>query len=136
MSDPVLEVQAALIAYLRGQASLTAWLGDPVRVYDQLPKRVMYPYVTFGRVRTQSIGGIGPEVTEQVVNLLCVSRYAGTGEVKAMAAELRALLDEVELGIEGQRLVSLRVAYVDVFRATDYRTIYGVVRLRVVSEGA
>lgn len=134
MSDPVLDLQAALIAYLRGSEVLTAWLGDPPRVYDQLPKGVVYPYVTFGRVTAQSIGGIGAEVTEQVLSLLCVSRYDGTEEVKAMAAALRGLLDEAELAVGGQHLVSLRVAYVDVFRAVDNRTIYGVVRLRAVTE--
>lgn len=134
MSDPVLELQAALIAWLRGQGVLQTWLGDPVRFYDQLPQAVEYPYVTFGRVTAQSIGGLGAEVTEQTLNLLCVSRHAGTEEVKAMAGALRELLDGAELSVAGQHLVSLRVVFVDVFRAADNRTIYGVVRIRAVSE--
>lgn len=134
MSDAVLDVQAALIAYLRGQVALQAWLGNPVRVYDQLPRGVVYPYVTFGRVTAQAIGGVGAEVTEQVVNLMCVSRYEGTAEVKAMVAALRGVLDEAGIEVEGQHLVSIRVLYVDVFRAVDNRTIYGLVRLRVVTE--
>ena len=82
----------------------------------------------------QAIGGIGAEVTEQVLNLTCVSRYTGTGEVKAMTGEIRALLDGAELSVGGQHLVSLRVVFVDVFRAADNLTIYGLVRLRAVSE--
>jgi hypothetical protein len=134
MSDPVLDLQAALLDYLRGQASLALWLGTPARVYDQLPAGVIYPYITFGRTGTQSIGGIGPEVTEQVLTLTCVSRFGGSEEVKAMAAELRVLLDGAELTLDTQHLVSLRVSYIDVFRAADQRTTYGLIRLRAVTE--
>ena len=87
MSDPVLDLQAALLVYLRRQASLAVWLGTPARIYDQPPAEVLYPYVTFGRVSAQSIGGVGAEVTEQVLNLMCVSRFDGSEEAKAMAAE-------------------------------------------------
>ncbi|HTM79691.1 DUF3168 domain-containing protein [Asticcacaulis sp.] len=132
MSDPVLDLQAALLVYLRGQASLAVWLGTPARVYDQPPVEVVYPYVTFGRVSTQSIGGVGTEVTEQVLNLMCVSRFGGSEEAKAIAAELRVLLDGAALDLAG--LVSLRVSYVDVFRSADQRTTYALVRLRAVSE--
>ena len=134
MSDPVLDLQGALLAYLRGQASLALWLGAPARVYDQPPAEVVYPYVTFGRVSTQSIGGVGTEVTEQVLNLMCVSRFGGSEEAKAIAAELRVLLDGASLDLAG--LVSLRVSYVDVFRSADQRTTYALVRLRAVTEAA
>jgi len=127
-----LDLQAGLLAYLRGQASLAVWLGTPARVYDQPPAGVSYPYISFGRVAAQSIGGVGGDVTEQVLNLMCVSRFDGSEEVKAMAAELRVLLDGVALEVPG--LVSLRVSYVDVFRAADQRTTYALVRLRAVIE--
>ena len=138
MSDPVLDLQAALLAYLRGQASLAVWLGAPARVYDQPPVEVLYPYVTFGRVSAQSIGGVGAEVTEQVLNLMCVSRFGGSEEAKAMAAELRVLLDgaALEMAEELTGLVSLRVSYVDVFRSADQRTTYALVRIRAVTEAA
>lgn len=131
-SDPVLDLQAALLAYLRGQGSLAVWLGTPARVYDQPPVEVVYPYVTFGRVSAQSIGGVDADVTEQVLNLMCVSRFDGSEEVKAIAAELRVLLDGAALDVSG--LVSLRVTYVDVFRSADQRTTYALVRLRAVTE--
>jgi hypothetical protein len=88
--------------------------------------------VTFGRVSAQSIGGVGAEVTEQVLNLMCVSRFGGSEEAKAIAAELRVLLDGAALDLAG--LVSLRVSYVDVFRSADQRTTYALVRLRAVTE--
>lgn len=136
MSDALLDLQSALLGYLRGQSSLTPWLGHPARIHDELPQEVVYPYVAFGRVQSQSIGGIGPEVTEQTLSLMCVSRFGGTEEAKGMAGEIRRLLDTAELSLGGQHLVSLRVSFVDVFRASDQRTIYALVRLRAVSEAA
>lgn len=128
----LLDLQAGLLAYLRGQASLAAWLGNPARVYDQAPVEAIYPYVSFGRVSAQAIGGVEADVTEQVLNLICVSRFGGSEEVKAIAAELRLLLDGAALDIAG--LVSLRVTYIDVFRAADQRTTYALVRVRAVTE--
>ncbi len=136
MSDPVLDLQAALLSYLRGQASLATWLGDPAHIYDQPPANTAYPYVAFGRASAQSIGGIGADVTEQTLTLMCVSRFDGSEEAKAIAAELRLLLDNAALSLSAQHLVSLRVSYVDVFRAADLRTIYALLRLRAVSEPA
>lgn len=134
MSDAVLDLQAALLAYLRAQPSLSVWLGTPARVYDQPPAGVVYPYVAFGRTSAQAIGMTGGAVTEQALTLTCVSRFGGSEEAKAIAAELRVLLDDAELALDGHRLASLRVSYVDVFRSSDMRTTYALVRVRAVTE--
>lgn len=134
MTDAVLSLQKALMAHLRSQPALQPWLGTQVRVYDLPPKGVIYPWVGFGRVQARSIGGVGVELVEQSLNLMVVSRYDGTEEAKAIVAVLREVLDEAELSLDGQHLVALRVGYVDVFRGSDQRTIYGLVRLRAVSE--
>ncbi|MGA9658240.1 MAG: DUF3168 domain-containing protein [Asticcacaulis sp.] len=138
MSDPVLDFQATLLAFLRAQASLSVWLGTPTRIYDQPPEQPEYPYVAFGRASAQSLGGTGAgtgsEVTEQALNLMCVSRFGGSEEAKAVAAELRVLLDGAELSLSAQHLVSLRITYTDVFRASDQRTTYALLRLRAVTE--
>jgi hypothetical protein len=90
--------------------------------------------VTLSRVEARPLGASGDEITEQIVTLSCVSRFYGTEEAKAVAAELRVILDQAQLTLEGNRLANLRVSYVDVFRGTDQRTIYGLVRVRAVTE--
>ncbi|WKL57718.1 DUF3168 domain-containing protein [Asticcacaulis sp. ZE23SCel15] len=132
--NPLNALQQALITHLRTQDSLKLWLGNAVRVYDQLPEEIIYPYVTLDRVEARPLAGNGDEITEQIVTLSCVSRFYGTEEAKAVAAELRVILDSAQLTLEGNRLANLRVSYVDVFRGTDQRTIYGVVRVRAVTE--
>lgn len=134
MSDPLRALQKGVLDYLKGQASLSVWLGAPVRVYDEVPHEPVYPYLRLGRVEARPIGGIEAEATEQVLTLTAVSRFAGTEEARAIAAELRQLLDQASLTLEGQHVVSVRVTYVDVFRSSDRYSIHGLVRLRVVSE--
>ncbi|HEX7799246.1 MAG TPA: DUF3168 domain-containing protein [Asticcacaulis sp.] len=132
--DPMRDLQGALLAFLRAQDSLTAWLGTPPRVWDQPPGEPVFPYVTFGRGRMQAIGGVDAEVAEQTLNLMCVSRFGGAEEARAVAGALRALLDGAALSLSDQVLCSLRVVFVDVFRAADMRTTYALIRLRAVSE--
>lgn len=132
--DPLRAVQKALLAHLVAQVSLRVWLGNPPRIYDEVPSDPVYPYVSLGRVEAQTLGGIGVTATEQVVTLTAVSRFSGTEEARAIAAELRLILDQASFALEDQHLVSVRVTYVDVFRAADRHSIYGLVRLRIVSE--
>lgn len=132
--DPMRDLQGALMAFLRAQDSLNVWLGTPPRVWDQPPAEVMYPYVTFGRGQMQEVGGNDGEVHEQSLSLMCVSRFGGAEEARAVAGELRVLLDGAGLSLSDQVLCSLRVVFVDVFRAADLRTSYALIRLRAVSE--
>ncbi|MDI7775383.1 DUF3168 domain-containing protein [Asticcacaulis sp. EMRT-3] len=132
--DPLRDLQAAILNWLTGQASLSVWLGTPARIYDQPPAEPVYPYVTLGRVQAQAIGGVDCDLTEQTLSLLCVSRFGGSEEARAMAGELRVLLDGAALTLTDQALVSLRVSFIDVLRAADRRTTYALVRLRAVSE--
>lgn len=120
-------VQKALLAHLRAQPGLE-------RVYDERPEAVVYPYVAFGRVTAQPIGCVGSEVTELTLNLMCVSRFGGTEEAKEMAETVRGAVDEAELVLEAGSVANLRVSFVDVFRAADLRTVYGLVRVRAVVE--
>ncbi len=125
------DVQGALMAHLRAQDLPV--LGSPVRVWDQPPRDPVFPYVAFGRVAAQSIGGIGPEVSEQVITLSAVSHFGGAEEAKAIADALGDVLDGVDVVTDAVRL-SVRVSYVDVFRSSDLETTYALIRLRVVSE--
>ena len=72
-----------------------------------------------------------------MVTLTAVSRFGGAEEAKAVTAAVRATLHDAAIDIgPDHRLVSLRCTYADVFRAADWRSTYGVVRLRAVIEPA
>ena len=135
--DPQRALGAALLARLRADPVLQPLLAG--RVYDEPPPDPVYPYLQLGRVQSRPWGGAsGPdeaEGQEHVVTLTAVSRFGGTEEAKAVSGAVRACLHDAAppLGPD-HRLVSLRCAYADVFRAADWRSTYGVVRLRAVTE--
>jgi hypothetical protein len=102
-----------------------------------VPETPVCPYVILGRVQAQGIGGVNVsagEVTEQSLTLMITSRFGGSEEVKGIIAALRGLIDQADVMLTDHHLVSLWVSFVDVFRSADQLTIYGVVRVRAVTE--
>lgn len=132
--SPDLALHKALLDHLRADAGLQALLGDPARIHDEPPDPKVYPFVVFGRAETRPWGGLDGEGVEHALTLTCVSRFDGLEEVKAVVAALRASLHGASPPLDGHRLVNLRVTYADVFRAPDWRPLYGVVRVRAVTE--
>lgn len=132
--DPDRALQKAVLAALRGAASLIPLLGDPPRVYDEPPARPLYPYLTLSRSEIRPWGGLEGEGIEHAVSLTCVSRFGGTEEAKAVIAAVRAVLHGAALTLDDHRLVNLRATFGDVFRAADWRSTFGVLRLRAVTE--
>ncbi|MDO1558116.1 DUF3168 domain-containing protein [Brevundimonas sp. 2R-24] len=133
MIDPERALQRGLIDHLRGDAALKALLGDPARIWDQPPEKPLYPYLVLGRLEARSLEGLAGGL-EQALTLTCVSRFGGAEEAKAVTAAVRARLHDADLTLEAHRLVSAAVTYSDVFRGADWRSTYGVVRLRAVTE--
>ena len=123
----------AVAARLKAEPALAALLGSPARVHDAAPAQPTYPYVTVSRTESRPLNGDGGGA-EHRLTLTSVSQYGGVEEARALTAALREALDEAELGLEGHRLVSLRVAYADVFRASDMKSVLGLLRLRAVTE--
>lgn len=129
---------AALLARLRADAGVAA-SGIGPRVHDQPPADPGYPYLVLGRCDARPFGGGGgdgeaAEGLEIALTLTCVSRFQGTEEAKGVNAAVRACLHDAGLPLTDWALVNLRVVFSDVFRASDWRSTYGVVRLRAVVE--
>jgi hypothetical protein len=129
--DPERSLAAALIARLRAEPALADLQG---RVYDEPPSRPDYPYLSIGRSQTRLLAGEVEEGMEHVLTLTVVSRYGGAEEAKRLSAAAGEALDDQPLTLTDHRLVGMRVAFKDVFRASDWRSVYGVIRLRAVTE--
>ncbi|MES2034498.1 MAG: DUF3168 domain-containing protein, partial [Pseudomonadota bacterium] len=132
--SPDLALHRALLDHLRADPGLTALLGTPARIWDEPPEPRLFPFVTLGRAETRPWGGLEGEGLEHALTLTCVSRFDGAEEAKAVVAALRTALHDATPVLDGHRLVSLRVTYADVFRSPDWRPLYGVVRVRAVTE--
>jgi len=130
--DPDRALAAAVLACLRADSSVSALLSG--RIYDEPPASPGYPYVTLGRTETRPWGGLNGEGVEHALSLTCVSRFGGAEEAKAVVAALRAALHGAALTLTDHRLVNMRATYSDVFRGSDWRATYGVLRARAVTE--
>ena len=127
-------LQAALFTALKAAPPLDSELGSPPRIYDEPPPRPLYPHILVGRSQTKLAGGPAAEGLEHAVTLTVVSRYGGTEEARRIVGAACDRLHDADLPLTDHRLANLRVAYRDVFRAADWRSTYGVIRLRAVTE--
>jgi hypothetical protein len=132
--DPERALQLALLTKLRANGALTALLGNPPRVHDEPPADPVYPYVSLGRSETRPWGGLDGEGLEHVLSLTIGSVFGGSEEAKAVMALVRLSLHGAALSLDGHRLINLRVTYADLFKAADWRSTFGVMRLRAVTE--
>lgn len=130
--DPDRALQAAVLTRLRADASLTALLAG--RIYDEPPAAPAFPYVTIGRAQMRPWGGVDGEGAEHSLTLTCVSRFGGAEEAKAVVSAMRASLHGADFALTDHKLVNLRASFADVFRASDWRSTYGVLRVRAVTE--
>lgn len=126
-----LALQKALIAWLKGDATLDALLGG--RVWDAEPAEADLPCLLIGRSESRPMRADGGGM-EQVLTLTGVSRFRGAEEAKAVLAAVRARLSDAVLEADGVRTANLRVAYADVFRSADRARTYAVLRVRAVTE--
>lgn len=133
MSSSSHALQAAIHAALSADAGVLGALGG-ARIYDHVPRKVDYPYVTFGQssVYDWSTGGEGGD--EHIITLNVWSLAAGRSEVQDVIEAIRDALHDRDLPIAGHRLINLRYEYSEARRETDAERFHGVIRLRAVTE--
>lgn len=126
-------VQKALFATLTANTAVLASLGGP-RVYDEVPSRAEFPYITFGQT-TERDWSTGTEPGhEHTVTLHVWSRARGRKETDAVMAAAEAALHDAGLTLEGHRLINLRHEFSDARREPDGETYHGIARYRAVTE--
>lgn len=115
MSDPSIELQAAIVAVLKGDSPAVV----SGRVYDEVPVGADFPYVTLGDCqvlpdKAECIDGV--EVYPQVD---VWSREIGYGETKRIAKRILELLDDVPLTVAGFDAVVFEIQSVNYLRDPD-----------------
>lgn len=127
-------LHGALVAHLRADAGVRARLGDPARVWDEVPRQAVYPHLLIERSESRSVPAAGCGIDHRLT-LRLASTFGGVPEVQAGVAAVRAALTDVVLEADGVRTVSVRVTFADVFRSPDLRRTWAVIRVRAVTEG-
>lgn len=133
MSMSAVSLRAAIHKSLSRDATLTSVLGG-ARVFDAVPRSVIFPYVTLGEARITNAATDADGGEEHLLTLHAWSRQGGHREAHAVAGALVQALDDAPLSVAGQRLVNLRFTAADVRREPDGRTYHALVRFRAVTE--
>lgn len=118
------DMQQTILAALEIDPGVTIRLGSPPRIHDDVPADPVYPYMTFGSVRSEDTSGDAAPQTTHQISLHIWSRYTGRSEVLE-------LMERVEHAIRGVPVFTIVPLYLDVFRAPDGRTRHGLLRLSI-----
>ena len=107
----------------------------PPRLYDAAPEDPVYPYLTYGALRSEDIGADDTPMAAHQMTLHLWSRYTGRAEVMALLGQLGHALEAGTLTQAGEVAVrSATPIYSDVLRAPDGRTHHGLLRLSITTQ--
>lgn len=134
MSGAAIALQTALRDALAADAGVKALLGDPARIYDDVPRAAAFPYLTLGETTLVPFDTATETGFAHVLVLHVWSRHGGRKEAKAVLDAVYSALHRQALALSGHRLVDIAFASADVFRDADGETYHAVARYRAVTE--
>lgn len=126
-------LQQAFHHALVSDAALRTLLGGE-RVYDDVPVRGEFPYVTFGQSVERDWSAGAEDEREHTVTLHVWSRARGRKEAQAILSASRRVLHDAALVLDGHRLINLRHEFSEARRDSDGETFHGVARFRAVTQ--
>jgi len=132
--NSVADVARALHRALASDIGIQDALGFPARLYDDPPEDPVFPYLTYGPIRSEDNSADGARLTVHMMTLHLWSRYTGRAEALALMGTIAAAINSAPLALEGAALVSRHIIYTDIFRASDGLTLHGLLRLRVTTD--
>jgi len=136
MSDmqAAIEISKAVHADLSSDMSVQAVLGNPPRLYDNPPEDPVFPYLTYGPMRSEDISADGARMSSHVMTLHIWSRYSGRAQVMELLQAVTGALESGELSLPDMALVQAKVRYTDIFRAPDGLTLHGLIRFSLITD--
>lgn len=126
-------LQQSIFAALTGDAVLANLLGGP-RVYDDVPVRAEFPFMTFAQSNERDWSAGTEAGEEHFLTLHIWSRAHGRKETQEIIGAVRGVLHDQSLSLSGYRLVNLRHEFSEARREADGETYHGIVRYRAVTE--
>jgi len=136
MSDikAAIDICEAVHSLLTEEAGVQAVLGQPPRLYDHPPEDPVFPYLTYGPMRSEDKSADGAVINAHMMTLHIWSRYGGRAEVMQVLQAVTQALQAGTLTLSGVKLVRAQVTYTDVFRAPDGMTLHGLIRFSLITD--
>ena len=134
-THPVRQVAQILHSLLSSDVAVQAVLGTPARLYDNSPEDPVFPYLTYGPMRSSDIGGDEADIQTHTLTLHLWSRYGGRAEViDAISAVTSALGKSQSNNDNDIHIVRSQVLYTDIFRDPDGQTLHGLIRFLLTTD--
>jgi hypothetical protein len=131
-TDPSLPLQKAIVATLKADAKVAAIVGG--RVYDGVPVDAPLPYVSIGSFQLLPDSTACLAGGEAIIQLDGWAAGPATTQAKQLGGAIAYALDQAELSLDGQHLVSLTVTETQYLRDPDGITAHAVVSLHAWTE--
>ena len=128
------DIARALQVVLTTDSDVQAVLGEEPRLYDHLPDTPIFPYLTYGPMRSQDISGDEAELQTHILTLHVWSRYGGRAEVITITRAISKAVSERDFDLGDIHLVRKHILYSDIMRAPDGRTLHGLIRLSFTTD--
>lgn len=122
-----LELQGAIVAQLKADATLTALVAG--RIYDQPPTPVTFPYVEIGEAQVIRTDATCISAGEVYLTMHAWSQAVGYPEVKRIADAVVEALHHAPLNLATNRLISISHRQNRVFRDSDGLSSHAVIEL-------
>lgn len=129
-----LDLQAAVVAALSQNATLTEMTGGHPRVFDAVPPKTPYPYLTIGQTIERDWSTGSEDGREHTLTLHVWSKAAGRRQVHEIADVVRGALHLAPLMLSDHRLINIRHEFTDSRREPDNETYRALIRFRAVTE--
>lgn len=134
MSSASWALQAAIFATLSADNGIKSVLGNPPRIFDEVPRKAAMPYLVIADGRQSDWSTATDAGAEHALIMHVWSRARGHKEAKAIADAVRMALQNANLTLIGHTLINLRHQSSDFLRETDGETYHAVLRFRAVTE--
>lgn len=128
MSDPSLEVQAAIVTALKAAGALPTVIGQ--RVYDAAPANAVFPYITLGDCQVLPDKADCIDGAELILQVDVWSRATGYPETKTIAKAVLAKLDDQPISVAGQDIVVFEHQSTQYLRDPDGLTRHAAITFR------
>lgn len=128
MSDPSLEMQAAIVKALKDSGALTALLNK--RVYDIPPPAPVFPYISLGAVQVLPDKADCIDGTEVFPQIDAWSRVSDPAEIKRVGKAIVAALDDQALTVSDYHLVVFELQSAQYLHDPDGQTRHAALTFR------
>ena len=135
-SDASWPLQQAVYTALTGAAAIQALVGNPARVYDEVPpedQAATFPYITIGDDTVVEMGTKTEDISEHTLTLHAWDRtHRGRKVVKQVLDAIKATLHHASLSVTGHTLVLIHFEFGETLQDADGLTWHGIHRYRCI----